>query len=482
MQNVSCPSCGAVVPFKSHASVMAVCEYCKTTVLKDAESVKDMGRMSDVLEDYSPIRIGTSGRFGGQEFTVIGRIQLRYPGGLWNEWYVYFNDGRPAWLSDASGQFTLTFEKQHDGVLPAFDEIRPAQTYTLLGQPCVASDIRVAECIGGEGELPFLAGKGWQAKVADFRKERVFVTLDYSEAQRPKVYAGTAVTLDQLKCQLLRDDDTVKDSAGRIRHKVQALACPSCGSNVRFVPGVTVQIVCPSCRAHVDTTTAVATVLEAERRMAANPTTVELGAKATIGGFRYEVIGAMKRSDDEGAVWTEYLLHNPRRGFMWLIETDEGWFRTQVLDEWPAWERGDKAKLGVQAFRKLVDYTARVVFAAGAFNWRVSAGDTAKVTEFECGKSRLAAEWTSEELTWSLSTPAPPDQIRAWFGTAVKAEKLPPKTPILTVAKYFLYGLLIANAVPLLFSFDSTWHYFAFSAAAIYLPAYALNAMDDGTT
>ncbi|RJF97316.1 DUF4178 domain-containing protein [Noviherbaspirillum saxi] len=482
MQNVSCPSCGASVIFKSHASVMAVCEYCKTTVLKDADAVKDMGRMSAVLEDYSPLQIGTAGQYGKVAFTVIGRIQLRYAEGIWNEWYVYFDDGRPAWLSDASGQYTLTFEKQDERALPAFDELQPGHAYPILGQNFIASDIRSAECTGGEGELPYRVGAGWQAKVADFRRDKSFLTLDYSESERPAIYAGNSVTLEQLQCQLLRDDDTVRDSAGKIRQKVDALACPSCGSGVRFVPGVTREIICPSCRSQVDTTTRVAIVLEAGHRMAAASTTLELGASAKIGNASHEIIGVMTRSDDEGESWTEYLMHNPRGGFTWLIETDEGWYRTKVLDEWPEWSGGDSARLGAQTFSKRYDYTATVKFAAGAFNWRVNAGDTVRVVEFENGKNQLAAELSNHELTWSLSSPVPSDQIRAWFGTAVKAEKLSPKTPLLTIAKYFLYGMLIFNAVPLLFSFSGTWKFFLFSAAAIYVPALILQAMDDETS
>ncbi len=98
MQTVSCPSCGAPVKFRSHASVMAVCEFCNASVLKDADSVKDIGKMSAVLEDFSPIQIGTSGAFGGINFTVVGRIQLRYPHGMWNEWYLLFDDGSNGWL------------------------------------------------------------------------------------------------------------------------------------------------------------------------------------------------------------------------------------------------------------------------------------------------------------------------------------------------------------------------------------------------
>src|SRR5471032_1865187 len=114
MQIVSCPSCGAEVKFRSHASVMAVCEYCSTSVLKDAGAVQDLGKMSSVLEDYSPIQIGSSGVLGGRAFTVVGRIQLRYSAGLWNEWYLLFDDGVASWLGDSSGLYTVTAECKMD--------------------------------------------------------------------------------------------------------------------------------------------------------------------------------------------------------------------------------------------------------------------------------------------------------------------------------------------------------------------------------
>ena len=46
MQQVTCPGCGAPVEFKSAASVMAVCGFCKTTLLKDAGSIRNLGKMS----------------------------------------------------------------------------------------------------------------------------------------------------------------------------------------------------------------------------------------------------------------------------------------------------------------------------------------------------------------------------------------------------------------------------------------------------
>jgi hypothetical protein len=456
---------------------MAVCEYCKATVLKDADSVKDLGKMSDVLADYSPIQIGTSGSFGSRNFAVIGRIQLRYSAGLWNEWYLLFENGDSAWLGDASGQYTLSTERPADKRLPAFADLTPANPLTIGPHNYTVADVRIADCIGGQGELPFRVGHGWQARVADLRSGNSFLTLDYSESTEPKMYIGQAVTLEHLKCQLLRDDDEVQTSAGKFRGKIDRLGCPSCGSHVGYVPGITTHLVCPSCHAQVDTTAKTAQVLAAGTRMAAVRTTLELGAKATINGRQYQLIGLMKRRDDEDS-WTEYLLHNARVGFLWLIETDDGWARAMAQDEWPRCDQGDSAILGNRTFRKLYEYTCRVTFAAGAFNWRVGVGDSTRVVEFENGPNKLAAEMSAEEMTWSISTLVSPDQIRAWFGKDVKADKRP-KSDLQGLTGKFIVGILAANAIPLLFAFWSTWSYVALGIAAVYFPAKYLDELGE---
>jgi uncharacterized protein (DUF983 family) len=337
MQIVSCPSCGAEVKFRSHASVMAVCEYCSTRVLKDADAVKDLGKMSSVLEDYSPIQIGTAGVLGGRPFTVVGRIQLRYSAGMWNEWYLLFDDGKTSWLGDSSGMYTITAEYKGDGELPAFEQLLPGRNYPINGAPYTAAEIRVADCIGGQGELPFAVGDGYQAKVADLRRGAEFITLDYSDGPHPVVYTGLSVTLDGMQCQLLRDDDTIQRAAGRYRGKLDALDCPSCGSGIKYLPGVTANLVCPACHTQIDAASPEAQVLAAGERVAAVPASIELGATAKINNQDFTIIGMMRRADDEGTQWNEYLMYGPRAGFSWLVETDEGWSGANVLSEWPAW-------------------------------------------------------------------------------------------------------------------------------------------------
>jgi hypothetical protein len=478
MQQVACPGCGAPVQFKSAASVMAVCEFCKTTLLKDAMSVRDLGKMSEVLEDYSPLQIGTSGQFAGRGFSLIGRIQRQYSAGFWNEWYALFDDGTNGWLSDASGQFTMTFAKPTSAALPLFDKLVPGRTLTVSGQIYATSDVRTARCTAGQGELPFKVGQGWQARVADFRASDRFLSLDYSDGDAARVYVGQAVDLADLKPQLLRDPSQISDAAGHFRGKVSALACPSCGAPVKCVPGITVHIVCPSCHSEVDTSGSVATVLAAGASLEKVPFTLALGAEAVIEGTRYSILGAMRRAEsDGGSEWSEYLLYAPGRKFIWLVETSEGWQRAEVLDRWPQWDGAAHATLGERRFDRSSDYGARVTFAAGSFNWRVSVGDTVRVIEFTSGSQRLAAEASNEELTWSRSSQLPLDQVRAWFGGHVHAEQSP-HPAYMETARRVLIALLLINAIPLLFATGNSLPYALLGAAAIYLPAYFLDRLD----
>lgn len=455
---------------------MAVCEFCRTTVLKDVGATEHLGKLSEVLEDYSPIQIGTGGQADGRAFTVIGRIQLRYAHGIWNEWYLWFDDGASGWLGDASGQYTLTLAREISAAVPAFDDVTPGKLYTIDGERYTAADRRVARCIGGQGELPFKVGDGWEARVADLRGGKRFVTLDYSE-QQPRLYSGSAVTLAGMKCQLLRDDEQIKAGAGRYRGKLGALDCPSCGSAIKYVPGATAHLICPSCAARLDASGPEAQVLAAGERIERAQLSLELGASATIDASTYSVIGAMIRVDDEGTRWFEYLLFSARAGMFWLINADGEWYRSTVLDEWPAWHaNAEQATLGPVVYHKSTEYPARVEFAAGAFNWRVQAGDTVRVFEFEHADRTLAAELTSDELTWSRSTPVAHAQVSAWFGKSLRGMPATPKTQSKPAASRnstptkFMWWVIGLNFVPLMFNFFQTAIILVIAIIALFYP------------
>lgn len=425
MQTVNCPGCGAEVSFRSSAAVMAVCEYCHSTLLREADQVRDIGKMSAVLEDYTPLQINTSGVWQGQGFSLVGRIQLRYDAGLWNEWYLLFDDGTDGWLADASGQYMLTRQvpdeeakKASVSKAPTFDHLRPGEALFFGNLRYIASDVRVARCTGGEGELPFKVGSGWTAQVADFRESSKFLTLDYADGYPPAVYKGEAVLLPQLKAQFLRESDAISRTADRYRGKAVPLSCPNCGSPISWRPGVANFVVCGSCHSEVDCTTSTAIVLEKHAEIEALKTSLTPGEIGNIDGKPYAVLGLLQCIDDdedEASTWVEYLLFNEQAGFMWLVEQDAGWDRVQVLDVWPDTAQSSVAVLMGQKYQKGYAYRSTVLYAAGTFNWRVQAGDVTHLTEFGPPARRLTREATATEIVWTRSTTVSRTQLAQWF-------------------------------------------------------------------
>ena len=413
----NCPGCGAEVVFRSATSAMAVCGYCNTRVLKQGAGVADAGKLSAVLEDYTPLQINTSGLLDGAPFTLVGRLQLAYADGHWNEWVAMFDDGSAGWLADASGQYVFTREVPLAGTPPLFEKLAAGNRWSFDGRNWYCADVRTAQARAGQGELPIAIGEGWTAKVADFRSGREFLTLDYSFGEAPLLYRGKAVTLPDLKCQLLRDDQQIVDAAGRYRGALSALDCPQCGSPIAHAPGLTTGAVCAACGSEVAIDGAKAEVLVAHDAQEAHETTLRLGDAAKIDGVDWVVLGVMAATNpDEAEAWTEYLLFAAGEGFLWLVESSEGWQRVRVADEWPDPVSDDAVGWRKRTLPRKWAYPAQVTWAAGAFNWRVHVGDTRQIIDYSDGSLTLTRESSAQEMSFSLAERVTATAVGQWFG------------------------------------------------------------------
>jgi hypothetical protein len=403
MFNASCPQCGAPVEFKSAAALMVVCPYCRSTLHKRVDDVRLIGRMADVFEDYSPLRIAASGHVDGRGFSVVGRLQLRYDAGLWNEWFIWFDDGASGWLSDASGQYAITerIATPADAELPPFDIIEPGRSISLGGTQYAVSDVRSAECRGGEGELPIAVDEHWTARVVDCRSESAFLTLDFSDGFTPTLYRGRAVELESLAMQGLRDAESIRASAGRYLGDIAPFACPNCGGSISVAAGVADYVYCPSCHAGVDCTEDQAKVFAAARDVERFVTALEVGAQGAFDGAVYTVLGVMRCRSAEGWQWDEYLLHSAGRAFLWLVHSESEWERVSVLDTWPLLDWGDTVRYDNKRFEARETYSSTVTQVIGAFNWRVRAGDTVQIRDFKARGAKLTSETNRNEVVWS---------------------------------------------------------------------------------
>lgn len=493
MQTVACPNCGAELSFRSSASVMAVCGYCRTTVLKDADAVRQIGQMSEALEDYSPIQIMTNGLYQGRPFTVVGRIQLRYSDGIWNEWHIMFDDGASGWLSDAQGQYVVTEQSADlDAQSPGFETIKPGDAVKLSGAVFYASDVRTARCVGGEGELPFVVGAGWEAKAVDLRSLQRFATLDYSDPGVPRLYLGQALPLSRLQCQNLRSRSDVEAESQRYQGKAVPFECPSCGSSVSYRAGMAYHVVCSSCHAEIDCSTDKALVLQKAQELETKHTTIALGDKAKINGIEFEAIGLMQRQcsiDGSTYAWIEYLLFSVDGGFVWLVESSDGWSKSLVLNEWPTPVSDTKLVVdGIECDLK-EQYVAQVLYAIGSFNWRVSIGDRVLVREYTKHARSIVSESNDNEVVWSQGQKLDAKTVLGWFGRASEvgadasldasgSSAMSFKNNVLLAI--IVSAVLVCVHIPILVSTNEEFEVVFYSLCLLWLPIYIMRKFNSG--
>ncbi|MEZ0228594.1 MAG: DUF4178 domain-containing protein [Planctomycetota bacterium] len=202
MLEAKCPSCGAPVRLMTSSSVAAVCSYCGTTVARSdkagADALENLGKISALVEDGSPLCLAAKGQFDGKRFEVVGRLQLEMPGtGFWNEWFLHYAGGATGWLGEALGQYFVTTAQVEERV-PAFQALKLRQTVGIGAKRYSVTEKRNAKATGGEGELPFVVGQGYELPFADLRgPDGDFATIDYSE-DPPLVFTGRAVLWDEL--------------------------------------------------------------------------------------------------------------------------------------------------------------------------------------------------------------------------------------------------------------------------------------------
>ena len=95
MTRANCPSCGGPIEFAIGSSAVVVCNYCRSVVARTDRGVESHGIVAALIDTGSPIAVGVTGKYGGTGFRITGRTQLRHQaGGVWDEWYAAFDDGR----------------------------------------------------------------------------------------------------------------------------------------------------------------------------------------------------------------------------------------------------------------------------------------------------------------------------------------------------------------------------------------------------
>lgn len=414
MSAANCPSCGAPVEFRIGSSAVVVCEFCRTIVARTDRGVEDHGKVAALVDTGSPLKIHLAGKYRGKGFRLTGRTQMRHQaGGMWDEWYAAFDDGRWGWLAEAQGRYYVTFEVA--AAAPAFDRLDLGSRIDDLA----VTEIGTAVLISAEGEIPWKPSPGSEYPYADLSGTGgKFATVDYSE-EPPLVFKGEQTTLDELGIKA--------EAARRERVAVAKLSCSKCGGPLELrAPDKTERIYCPNCGAGHDVAEGNLKFFAMTKKQRVQPL-VPLGATGTIDGDPYVVAGFMQRSVkfDITYYWTEYLLFNANRGFRWLVNSDEHWsFVTplnpgEVIDSGTPTSPAKTVQWQSKTFRIFQTANARVTYVVGEFYWKVAVGETVATADYINPPEGLSKEMTmggAREISWSHGRYLKAEAIESAFG------------------------------------------------------------------
>ncbi len=418
----NCPSCAAPLEFKSGSTIVLVCPFCRSAVARTDRNLEDLGKVAEIAESESPLKIGLKGTFKNNRFELTGRAQNRHEaGGFWDEWYATFANGWVGWLAEAQGKFYLTFyQPLPSGTdVPAFESLQIGQTLAVIPNksPLQVVEKGTATAIAADGEIPYKLTPNERSDYADLSgRDNAFGTIDYSQ-NPPWVFVGQEVSLADIG---LADAKSAERKPRAVA--VGKMGCPNCGGSLELnAPDKTERVTCPFCNSLLDVNQGNLKFLHALAKIE-NPFVLPIGAEGTFeADAKLKIIGAVVRSVTvEGAqyFWHEYLLYNRNIGFRWLTHSDNHWNFVKPINAAEVVIVGGQANFNGTNYKIFQDAPARVEYVQGEFYWRVETGETVRAVDFVAPPLMLSQEITNTEVNWSLGNYLTNAEVEAAFNVS----------------------------------------------------------------
>ncbi len=408
-----CPGCGAPVEFRSAQSTHAVCGFCQSTVVRQGDVLSRIGKMAELFDDHSPLQLFATGKFNNRNFTLIGRLQYKTAEGTWAEWNAMFDDGESGWLAEDNGAYVFTQPNTQQRNMPPADRYVVGKQVGVNGKPfSVASNVS-AVLISAQGELPKLPPLGQPFDVVELRSASgEVISIDYTGTP-PTVSQGTSILLDDLALKGLKDE-SVKEEKGR------QFNCPHCGAPVTVTLATSKSITCGSCNSLIDLSQGIGGELKSAIQGEPVQPLIPLGTIGTLQGVAWQVVGFQHRmgvapGDDEQFGWSEYLLYNQKRGFVFLVDSEEGWSLVRPATGAPSQPSANSATYKGVNYPLKYSYNAETFYVVGEFYWKVQRGQKTYNQDFASGKKLLSSEKSDTEVVWSYGDMLASDVVAKAF-------------------------------------------------------------------
>jgi hypothetical protein len=413
----TCPGCGAPLEFRLASSVVMVCAHCRSVVARTDRAFERIGEVADLVDTQSQLAVGREGSLAGESFVLTGRAQLQHPaGGVWDEWYALFSDGRMGWLAEAQGRFQIYFEARLERP-PPFEALFPGAVAALEEGHWIVVERNEAQAGFAEGEIPYRLEPGEPKRYADLSGPSGQVaTLDYGD-EPARLYVGREVTLDELG---LAPTGAPKEPSRPRTVTSATLDCPNCkGALALRAPDRTERVGCPYCGALLDVNQRNLVFLQLLDESRRPKPVLPLGATGEWENHTVTVIGFLVRSvtiEEVRYSWEEYLLYEPRLGFRWLVRSDDHWSWVKPLSAGDITEQVGAVLHRGRRYRLFQSAAAEVDYVTGEFYWKVEAGERVQMFDYVHPPEMLSCEQGESEMTWSLAAYVPPAEIERRFG------------------------------------------------------------------
>lgn len=382
--------------------------------------------MAELFDDFSPLQLFASGKFKGKSFTLLGRLQYRYPEGTWTEWIAAFDDGTTGSLSEDNGAFVFSqplLSLNNANALSGAEQYTVGRTTAINGKSYTVAANNSVALISAQGELPKLPPLNAMFEVVELRgDEGDIISIDYSAtpALPPALSAGRAVLLDELQLTGLKTD-LAKSETG------QQFSCPNCAASLQVTLASTKSMTCGSCKSIIDVSQGVAGQLNHAIQTDPVEPLIALGSIGLFQGVKWQLVGFQHRmghevgdpedGEQEHFGWTEYLLYNQKRGFTFLVDSTEGWSLATPTTGAPSMSAGGSAAIYLQTkYTHKYSYKAETTYVAGEFYWQAERGQISKNRDFQNGVVLLSREETRNEVTWSMGGKLSSNEVAKAFG------------------------------------------------------------------
>jgi hypothetical protein len=158
--SLQCPSCGAPLPVEHRFVRMVACRYCDTVSELTDTGLDPTGKTARLAPLPTQFAVGQRGTLRGRAFTVLGRVRYAYDDGVWDEWYLAFDDGDAAWLEEDEGQYVLSRQERLRTPPPPFESARVGTQFEVNGHTFHVTERLRARIAGAEGQLFYRAAPG----------------------------------------------------------------------------------------------------------------------------------------------------------------------------------------------------------------------------------------------------------------------------------------------------------------------------------